>query len=334
MHHAHRPPVVGWILRSAICLLVVAWATPAAKAQENDLSTGTPPGQFDIDFASGVLTTIDPDLRVADTVSRHDVVELRAMSELEREPALSSSSRTLYEMAEDVPFRRDVWCLEFSFKPLRMIHVDIPQANGRMQRKLLWYMVYRVRNTGAGLAPEEQEDGTFTTVERQAEPQRFIPQFVLASKDLDMQGRPLRKSYLDRIIPVAVEAIQQREVRGNKLLNSVEMAELMLDPIAARAVGGAWGVAVWEDVDPVIDFFSIYVGGLTNAYRWQDAEEFPEGASPGTGRTFQRRMLQLKFWRPGDTEDETEEEIRYGPALGRAADYGTEEGVAYQWVFR
>ena len=35
-----------------------------------------------------------------------------------------------------------------------------------------------------------------------------------------------------------------------------------------------WGVATWEYVDPRMDFFSIYVKGLTNAYRFAD----PPGA--------------------------------------------------------
>ncbi|MCH7752743.1 MAG: hypothetical protein IH898_11385 [Planctomycetes bacterium] len=285
-------------------------------------------------FAPGVLTTIEPDVDPEDTFGVHDVVELRADATLAREPNLNTKSRTLYDMAHAVVFRRDVWCLELSFKPLRMVYVDIPQPTGKMQRKLVWYLVYRVRNTGAAIGPEQQDDGSYLTVSAAAGPRRFIPQFALASQDLDRQGNRVRKEYLDRLVPAAMPVIRRREFSGGELLSSVEMAERMLQPESGRMQGGLWGVAIWEDVDPEIDFLSIYVGGLTNAYRWKDAEDFQAGDPPGKGRMFLRKTLQLNFWRPGDSLAENEREIRYGAALGAADAYGTNEGVAYRWVYR
>ena len=285
-------------------------------------------------FAPGVLTTIPPQLDPADTVSTHDLVELRAKADLKRDPKLLSETRTVYELAEGAEFRRDIWCLEFSFKPLRMLAVDIPQPSGKMQRKLVWYLVYRVRNTGAGIAPKQNDDGTFTTVPKSMGPQRFVPQFMLTSLDRDRRGEPIRKSYMDRIMPTAVEAIARREMSGRQLLNSVEVAQKLLEPETGRAVGGVWGVATWEDVDPEMDFFAIFVSGLTNAYGWEDAANFQAGAAPGTGRTFTRKVLQLNFWRPGDSHAENETEIRYGSAPGMAGLYNSPEGIAHQWVYR
>jgi hypothetical protein len=195
-------------------------------------------------------------------------------------------------------------------------------------------MVYRVRNTGAGLAPKRSDDGTFTTVEQSMGPQRFIPQFVLSSLDRNRQGERVNKSYLDRIMPTAVEAIKQRELPEGELLNSVQISEKLLEPEAGRTVGGLWGVATWEDVDPSMDFFVIYVSGLTNAYKWNDPADFKLGSEPGTGRSFERKVLQLNFWRPGDSYDENETEIRFGSAPGMAGNYGTPEGIAYKWLFR
>jgi len=265
----------------------------------------------------------------------HDIIELRANAQLERDPDTSTKSRTLFEMAKSVGFRRDVWCLEFSFKPLRMLEVDIPQASGKMQRKLIWYIVYRVRNTGTGLSPQEQEDSTFVAVEKSIGPLQFVPQFVLTSHDRDRSGEPVRKAYLDRIIPAAIPAIERREMSGGKLLNSVEISEQKLEVEGGRSVGGVWGVATWEDIDPRIDFFSVYVGGLTNAYQWQDfPDQYQLGDPPGKGRRFQHKQLQLNFWRPGDDLAEDEREIRYGSAPGKAGIYGTDEGVAYRWISR
>ena len=286
-------------------------------------------------FARGVLTTIAPDIEKKDAVVVHDIIELRADVKLQREPLIDTKSRTLYEMAKEVPFRRDVWCLELSFKPLRMLSVDVPQPSGQMQRKLVWYMVYRVRNTGAGLSPEKQADGTFVSAKKATDAIRFYPQFVLTSQDRNRSGKRIRKSYLDRIVPAALQAIERREMPKGKLLNSVQMTEHLLAAETGRAMGGLWGVAIWEDVDPQIDFFSVYVSGLTNAYDWQDsAEGFQVGDPVGKGRKFIRKQLQLNFWRPGDSYAEDEREIRYGVAPGKADFYGTGEGVASRWIYR
>ena len=94
-------------------------------------------------------------------------------------------------------------------------------------------------------------------------------------------------------------------------------------------------MAIWEDIDPEIDYLSVHVGGLTNAYRWKDAPQgFQEGDPPGKGRKFFRKTLQLNFWRPGDAVAENEREIRFGVAPGAAEAYGTDVGVAYRWVYR
>lgn len=313
----------------AITALFAGFSQAEKLAAQNVLASAGP------QLAPGVLTTIPPDVDEKDTVSVHDIIELRANSELDREIAPMVKSPRLYDMAKDVDFRRDVWCLEFSFKPLRMIYVDVPQINGKMQRKLIWYMVYRVRNTDAALGPEKQQDDTYTVVERPAGNQRFIPELILTSRDKDRDGNPIAKAYLDRIIPSAIETIKRRERVPGKLLNSVEVAEVMLEPSQGRKLGGVWGVATWEDIDPQIDFFSVVVGGLTNAYKWQDPSgAYQLGDIPGTGRQLSHKKLQLNFWRPGDTYAEEEREIRYGPAPGKADLYDSGEGVAYRWIYR
>ena len=286
-------------------------------------------------FAPGVVTTIPPDFEPAETVSTHDLVEIRANPEAPWKPELLADSRTLYGMSEGVKFRRDVSCLEFSFKPLRMIRVDVPSPDGRMERKIVWYMVYSVRNTGEVLKPVELADGVMGAKIGNGGPLRFIPSFVLESHDLSATGEPVEKAYLDRLIPSAFAAIQAREAHNRTLLNSAEMAEQILQPSDGRQDNSVWGVATWTDVDPRIDFFSVYVGGLTNAYRWVDpAGAYNAGEPPGTGRQFTRKTLQLNFWRPGDEHLQDEREIRFGVARGKGGLYDVSEGVAYRWLYR
>jgi hypothetical protein len=267
-------------------------------------------------LAPGVMIAIPPDRNVGDTVSRHDLVEIL-------------SAKPEYTWAKDVPIHREVWSLQFKFKPMRMIRVDLPQSSGMMQRKLIWYLVYSVTNTGKTLAPVRDlpvpENDELTTkhevyqVHEVDKPVRFVPEFLLEGRDSLKDNKGFVKVYPDRIIPLAVGPIQMREDPNRRLYTSVEICRQI-------AVGQTlWGVATWEDIDPRVDRFSVYVFGLTNAYRWIDAPgEYKAGDPPGKGRSLLRKTLKLNFWRPSDEHFEHEEEIRYG----------IPGGVDYQWVFR
>ena len=43
-------------------------------------------------------------------------------------------------------FLRDVWCLEFAYRPPRIIEVEVPGENLEIQKERVWYLLYRVRN--------------------------------------------------------------------------------------------------------------------------------------------------------------------------------------------
>ena len=169
----------------------------------------------------GVETTIPAKPDVEDTVTRHDMVEIQsAGKKLDWKPETESTSQTLGALTKDIPFRRGVWYLEFTFKPLRMIDVDVPRPDGRMDRRQIWYMVYRVKNLGQHLDANAElgKDGaaagagantgadTATGSASSSPPKEvfFHPQFVLESEQV-------KKAYLDRVLPLAVEAIQKRD---------------------------------------------------------------------------------------------------------------------------
>ena len=166
----------------------------------------------------------------------------------------------------------------------------------------------------------------------------FFPHFVLRSHDYD-------KEYLDRVIPAALGPIQRREMPGSnvKLYNSVQITQQRVYLSDARFDRGVWGVVTWQDVDPRIDYLSIFIQGLTNAFKFEDdPAAYKQGDPPGTGRKFWSKTLQMNFWRPGDTDFETEEEIRFGvpvdtdPATQRRLIkmYGLRERLDYLWIYR
>jgi hypothetical protein len=262
-------------------------------------------------------------------------MEIRSDTKVEWKPEYLASSDTLFGMADKTRFRRQIYGLEFSFKPLRMIEVDVAGPNGTAERKLVWYLVYRIKNTGQAIKPVEGENGVFSTEPAKGGPEKFLPQFVLESQDRQADGKHVAKSYLDQVIPAAVAAISERETPGRMLLNSVEIAKQPIPVSDGRIDRSVWGVATWVDVDSRIDFFSIFVGGLTNAYRWTDTPAaYKAGDPPGRGRQFEHKTLQLNFWRAGDGLTPNERDFRYGPPLDKARLYGVHDGVAYQWVYR
>jgi hypothetical protein len=157
------------------------------------------------------------------------------------------------------------------------------------------------------------------------------------------------------VIPVALPEIEKREDASRRLKNVADVApepasklhdtiEMMRD-IPASPEGqdlSVWGVATWEDIDPSTDHFSVYIQGLTNAYRWEDAPQgtpgaYAAGAKLGTGRKRTQKTLRLNFWRPSDKYHEHEEEIRFGywehPGEDRFG-IKREEQVDYLWVYR
>lgn len=316
---------------SSVVLLAQAPAGPAPSTTASSQPTLKPRV-----LAPGVITTIKSEVLEDDTLSGpRELVEIIAGNPgLEWTPNYYPKTDTLFEMAKTAILRRNspndnkgrgnIWQLEFSFKPLRMITVEIPQPTGKLERKLIWYLVYKVKNKGAHLNPvaKENEQGNTTfTYERVDHAVRFFPEFVLESREPEIKA-----VYLDKLNPIAQRAIQLREDRAIPLRNSVQMSQLEIPVSTPEQDNSVWGVATWEDIDGRIDLFSIYVHGLTNAYRYVD----PPGAfKPGdpvmTGRQITRKILELNFWRPGDEYLENENEIRFGFPDG---------GVDHRWLYR
>jgi len=164
----------------------------------------------------------------------------------------------------------------------------------------------------------------------------FFPTISLQAHDLD-------KEYLDRLVPAAMPLIAQRERVGKPIYDAVTISRQKIEVTTADKDNSVWGVAMWEGVYPRIDYFSVYIQGLTNAYKFADKPaDFKAGDKPGKGRTFTRKTLVLHFWRPGDTIAEKEDEIVYGmPTEGDEASqkeinaqYGQDNRLDYRWIYR
>ncbi len=322
-----------WACALSACA-VFTWVCVAGTVGGQESSQEQQPRQL----ALGVLRVIQPQLEVSETFSGPDkMVELTAQSQLNWKPHFAAKSQTAYERAQKVILRREIWGFEFAFKPLRVLMVDVPQPSGKMQRKAVWYLVYRVRYRGGNLAPQPQDDGTVAPVVTEHPDGRlFMPQFLLTAHEL-------KETYFDQAIPAAMEAIAKREKPDGPLHDSVTIASKPIPLTREEDAPGVWGVAMWQDVDPRIDFFSIDVKGLTNAYRPIDPPgAYKAGDPPGTGRQLLTKTLRLHFWKPGDTVDETDDEVHFGIPVEEDRDrqaallrvYGVKRRVDYEWIYR
>ncbi|MFM7109287.1 MAG: hypothetical protein ACKOZU_11950 [Planctomycetaceae bacterium] len=292
----------------------VACAVAAASAAAaDDRAAGFRP------LAPGVLTVVPAPVAppgsaasATDTVRFDDLLDITlGRKDTEWTPKQSPPHTTFFGRGHGREFARDVWSLEFAFKSPRLIDVDVPAAGRKMQRKRIWYLVYRVRNAGGRRPKIDAADAARRTTEAFETSVRFVPQFVLESLEAVDEGEGIAsyRAYLDRVIPAAVGPIRAREGGGREILDSAAMVAEEIGPGEER-----WGMATWEDVDPRIDFFSIYVRGLTNAMEWRQRPGTTVRADqpPGSSMEEALRTLRLDFWRPGDHRDEAAEEMHVG----------------------
>jgi len=263
-------------------------------------------------LAPGVLTVIPPYQAAAETAMRADLLDITVgHRNLAWQPREAAAGTTFVARGVDIEFPRDIWSLEFAFKPPRTIEVDVPVEGLKMRRKRIWYLVYRVRNVGGRrtvTAPDEPAEREVRPFEKAV---RFLPQFVLESRQPlgRQEGSIAYRAYLDRVLPTALSAIRQREDPRQEFLDSAAMAARDLEPGETR-----WGVATWEDVDPRITFFSIYVRGLTNALVWRPRPGVTAGpdSAPGSHLEQALQSLRLDFWRPGDDRNESDDRLHIG----------------------
>jgi len=330
------------IQRTLLCVAAIGCLGNTAYAQ-----LGQPQKTAGRRLAPGVLTVVGVESEEAETFSgpRH-LVELVSQAP-EWTPNFTPENQTLLELAKNSTLRRTVWQFEFSYKPMRLVYLDVADGQGGSRRQPVWYLLYRLRNIGGHLQPTVEKDPFGNDVYGVAPVDhdlQFHPHFTLQIHG-EVDGRPASSRMItDRVMPAAVSKIHKIEIRNPaiKLYNSVDISTAAIEVSSEVLDRGLWGVATWPDVDPRTDYFSIYVKGLTNAYGWDDpAGAYTKGSPPGTGREYLFKTLKLNFWRPGDTVREHVREFRLGsPLTDNEAEqarllkiYRVDEPTDYSWTY-
>lgn len=289
-------------------LAALATLTNQTDAQ-TDAQTATPRP-----LAQGVLKTIPENLDPRDMFSLPMVMP--DLNATQFDPKTIAQKNTLFGQSRSVVmFRDNVWQYEFSFTGLRQAKLRIPTGNGNAATRNYWYMVYRIRDTGQTMTINDvKKNPQFDHITKEvdftksidSQAKKFLPRFTLegwvpVGKDKGYQ----KVSYRDTISPIALEQIRRKEDPNQILFDSHQMSQAKIPVAKNETDRGIWGVAIWENVDPRIDFVSVFIQGLTNAFRLSDPVSDPS----------KLKTLQLNFWRPGDSVDETSDFVKFGIPL-------------------
>lgn len=242
---------------------------------------------------------------------------LAGLNATDYDPVFIPRHETLKNRGRGVIYFRDIWEYEFSFVGgLRQAVLEVPDLDSQTTRRQnVWYIIYRIRDRGNTLTYEKvKQNPEFEHLleqmnrDRPVAPEKkiFLPRFFLEGS---VMGNPddgyQHVRYPDITSPMILRQIQRLHDPGLTLLDPLQMSQAEIPLAATDADGGVWGAAVFTNVDPRIDYVSLFVEGLTNAFRIT--------GEPGESNL--RKTLQLNFWRPGGIIAEDKDRITYGIPL-------------------
>ena len=196
---------------------------------------------------------------------------------------------------EEITAHDNMWMLEVSLKPMRMIWVDMTNPEtGKKERQMIWYLVYKAVHRA--LPQRVTSDTQPLNDDDVPPPPMFVPEFTLVTTDEGAET-----VHPDVILPEAQAAIMRREHRVYK--NPAEVAgELPPASPEGDDKSALYGIAMWRAIDPGTDYFTVYMTGFSSGYQL--------GKGPSGEIIAQRKTIELQHWRPGDQFDANEIEIR------------------------
>ncbi|MEZ6130954.1 MAG: hypothetical protein R3C59_19975 [Planctomycetaceae bacterium] len=210
-----------------------------------------------------------------------------------------------------------LWIAEVQFKPVRNRLMEVVDPITRKsEEELVWYMVYRIiPRDYTELAGDSRDDLLTKLRDPNLVPQNRIdeiqgyplqlPRFVLRTDD---DGN--NTECVDEVNHQVQRAVFEREFQSRaahlRLLSSTDAITEVLDPVSVndpdQLANAIYGVAIWRNVDPSTDYFTITMSGFSNAYRIyrNDNDEM----------VVEQKVIEQRFGRPGDEFEQRESEFR------------------------
>jgi hypothetical protein len=169
---------------------------------------------------------------------------------------------------EELSSQKQMWIMEVHFKPMRMVTVALTNPETRKpQYEHVWYIVYKAINRPLPYKADTTNTASINDDDQEPLPPLFVPVFTLRTDDIT-NGEPVQKTYHDVILPEAQIAINRREGRAYR--NSVEIIQAVPEPtpVDQGDANAIYGVAMFRGVDRATDFFTVYMAGFSNGYRY------------------------------------------------------------------
>lgn len=197
---------------------------------------------------------------------------------------------------EERTSQSDLWVMDFYFKPMRMIPVELTDPKTKEKKlEFVWYIVYRgfhhkLETKGTQNQPEN-------TLDAAVAPQQFIPEARLVLTD-----RNKSTVYHDQVIPEALAAINKREKGNYKDTVSIvgPIPDVAEEPGSVEDIP-VEGVFMWKGINPDAMHYSVFLTGFSNGIRLING---PDGKP-----IVQTKTIMQKYWRRGDRFDQREWEI-------------------------
>lgn len=208
---------------------------------------------------------------------------------------------------------------EIQYKPIRhrLMPVTDPLTR-KVNDELVWYFIYRIiPRDYTELAGNKQDDLRNKLENVELKPSNdvdaslveplMLPRFVLRIDDV-ADG----ETYVDEVNLEIQRAVFEREFGAKAadltLLNGVTGIQEMpaavssTDPLIDPLKNAIYGVAVWRNVDPDTDYFTVFMSGFSNAYRID---------RPEADLIIEQKVVEQRFGRPGDRFRQQESEFRF-----------------------
>lgn len=292
---------------------LVLWGLSFCALDLPAQDSGSGPRQL----APGVLKAFAPQIDARDSFTVP--MALPELNAREYAGNFSAQAETLHGQTQDVIFFRSVWQYEFATLGLRQIKLSFRNADGGLENRHYWYLVYRIRDFGKSLTYDQvRQEVVFPYITHEVKidaaksnpdltPRRFNPQIELTGWVSDNQGGYSPVSYRDQYLPLVAREIQKLEDKHLRLYDNLEIRDVEIPLSENESDPGVWGVAVWENVDPRLNYVSVYIRGITNAYRMTSTADGKIGV--------RNKTLQLNYWRPGDSAEQERDFVSFGVPL-------------------
>jgi len=198
---------------------------------------------------------------------------------------------------EELRAQDDLWALEVDLKPMRLAFVQaVNPRTGTKSSEMIWYLVFRVVRHPIA-KPTQISDSVPVNVQDPTPPGICVPRATLVMEDPD-----IRRAVVDSIVPEALPIIAAREKLDLKTAIQMSGPLPKLTPRDSKQENAEYGVMMFRDVDPRTTSFSVYLSGLSNAYKIGKDE---------SGKTLVlRRTIQIPYRRFADKYDQHAKEIR------------------------